>query len=31
MANSKPVQEIRLGRIKAAIWENQTESGPVIT
>ena len=27
MAN-KPVQEIRLGRIKAAIWENQTESGP---
>jgi hypothetical protein len=28
MANSKPVQEIRLGRIKAAIWENQTENGP---
>lgn len=27
MAN-KPVQEIRLGRIKAAIFENQTESGP---
>lgn len=27
MAN-KPVQEIRLGRIKVAIWENQTESGP---
>ncbi len=27
MAN-KPVQEIRLGRVKAAIWENQTENGP---
>ena len=22
---NKPVHEIRLGRIKAAIWENQTE------
>ena len=23
----KPVHEIRLGRIKAAIWENETENG----
>lgn len=23
----KPVQEIRMGRIKAAIWENDTEKG----
>lgn len=25
MANEKPVKNIRLGRIKAAIWENVTE------
>ncbi len=24
---NRPVHEIRLGRIKAAIWENPTESG----
>jgi hypothetical protein len=24
---SKPVHEIRLGRIKAAIWENETQNG----
>jgi hypothetical protein len=24
---NKPVQEIRLGRIKAAIWENDTQNG----
>ena len=32
MAN-RPVQEIRLGRVKAAIWENETEkgSGPTAT
>lgn len=24
----RPVNEIRLGRIKAAIWRNETESGP---
>jgi hypothetical protein len=24
---NKPVHEIRLGRIKAAIWENETQSG----
>ena len=26
-ARQKPVHEIRLGRIKAAIWANETESG----
>ena len=25
--NKKPVHEIRLGRIKAAIWENDTQNG----
>lgn len=24
---SKPVHEIRLGRIRAAIWENETQNG----
>jgi len=24
----KPVHEIRLGSVKAAIWENQTKRGP---
>ena len=24
---NKPVQEIRMGRIKVAIWENETENG----
>lgn len=24
---SRPVQEIRLGRIRAAIWENETQTG----
>ena len=27
-AKQKPVHEIRLGRIKATIWENETENGP---
>jgi len=27
MANSKPVGEIRYGRIKATIWPNETEHG----
>jgi hypothetical protein len=27
MSKAKPVHEIRLGRIKAAIWENSTENG----
>lgn len=25
--NNKPVHEIRMGRIKAAIWENDTQNG----
>ncbi len=28
MSNNKPVHEIRMGRIKAAIWENVTQNGP---
>ncbi len=28
MAKQKPVHEIRLGRIKAAIWANSTDYGP---
>ena len=27
MSKSKPVHEVRLGRIKAAIWENDTQNG----
>ena len=27
MAKQKPVHEVRLGRIKAAIWENDTQNG----
>ncbi len=27
MAKQKPAHEIRLGRIKATIWENETEQG----
>ena len=27
MANRKPVHEVRLGKIKAAIWSNETERG----
>lgn len=26
---SKPVHEVRLGRVKAAIWENETQGGAV--
>ncbi|MDE0166750.1 MAG: hypothetical protein OXL36_16765 [Bryobacterales bacterium] len=26
---TKPVAEVRVGRVKAAIWPNQTESGAV--
>ena len=30
MANSKkPVHEIRMGRIRAAVWENETKNGTV--
>ena len=25
MANQKPVAEVRIGRVKAAIWRNETE------
>ena len=24
----RPIHELRLGRIKAAVWENDTETGP---
>ena len=27
MSNQRPVHEIRLGRIKAAVWENQSQNG----
>jgi hypothetical protein len=27
MSKQKPVHEVRLGSVKAAIWENQTEQG----
>jgi len=27
MANKKPVHEVRMGRIRAAIWENETQNG----
>lgn len=30
MANSKkPVHEIRMGRVRAAVWENETKNGTV--
>ena len=28
MANQKPASEVRIGSIKATIWQNQTDSGP---
>ncbi len=28
MSKNKPVHEIRLGRIRAAVWENSTDNGP---
>ena len=28
MANQKPVDEIRIGRVKATIWRNGTEEQP---
>ena len=28
MANRKPVDEIRIGRVKATIWRNGTEDAP---
>jgi len=27
MPNQKPAHEVRLGSVKAAIWQNQTENG----
>jgi hypothetical protein len=27
MENNKPVHEVRIGAIRAAIWKNQTETG----
>ena len=27
-AKAKPVHEVRLGAIKAAVWKNETEGGP---
>lgn len=27
MAKKQPVHEVRLGRIKATIWENETQNG----
>jgi len=29
MSSNKPVAEVRIGAVKAAIWPNQTESGVV--
>ena len=29
MSSNKPVAEVRVGAVKAAIWPNQTESGAV--
>lgn len=26
-SKNRPVQEIRIGRVKAAIWENETQNG----
>ena len=28
MATKRPVHEVRMGRIKAAVWENDTQNGP---
>jgi hypothetical protein len=28
MAQDRPVHEVRLGKVKAAIWRNETDSGP---
>ena len=28
--SKKPVHEVRLGRIKAAIWENETQNGSLL-
>ena len=28
MANQKPIDEVRIGRVKATIWQNGTEDAP---
>ena len=28
MANQKPIDEVRIGRVKAKIWKNGTEDDP---
>lgn len=28
MSNNKPVHEVKIGRVRAAIWLNESESGP---
>ena len=28
MANQKPINEVRIGRVKATIWKNGTEDAP---
>ena len=28
MANHKPIDEVRIGRVKATIWKNGTEDAP---
>ena len=28
MANQKPIDEVRIGRVKATIWKNGTEDAP---
>ncbi len=28
VTSKRPVHEVRMGRIKAAIWENSTQNGP---
>ena len=31
MANQKPIDEVRIGRVKATIWKNGTEDARVTT
>lgn len=31
MSNNKPVHEIRIGLVKAAIWESKSEKGSFLT
>ena len=27
-SNTKPIEEVRIGAVKAAIWKNETDNGP---